>query len=308
MIVTTLKDLAEYSQYGQQLTDIMNAFVPLALQLPQLRDNPEMMEEAIKKTSASGITDVVTNADIFVQEKLKSAVLEKHPNWQFWGEEGKDNISEYDTTKKYLLVSDPIEGTNNFKAQKDNQWGSVIALVDIQTKEPIIGIVAFPSRRRFYLGVKDAGAYIVEYDDEGQVKNFTPMSQEPEYNEYTYNNSPYFEEPLTEQVQSFFALGNLQPDTNGADDLEKSRKTLLIDRVTFIDPESGALEVIRNRGTIYFKTSNEMASVFVILNELGGRITDGNGNSWTLGISTLISARNEQDYIFLKNLYDRTRL
>ena len=133
------------------------------------------------------------------------------------------------------------------------------------------------------------------------------MPKEPEFSEFTYNNSPHFEEPLTEQVQRFFALGTVQPDEPDTDNLEKSRKSLSIEGVTFIDPESGALEVIRNRGTIYFKTSNEMASVFVILNELGGKITDGNSNSWTLGINTLISARSEQDYTFLKNLYDKTK-
>ncbi|TSC86317.1 MAG: Uncharacterized protein G01um10147_929 [Microgenomates group bacterium Gr01-1014_7] len=307
MIIKTLKDLAKSSQYDQQLMNIMGAFVPLALQLPQLRDNPQMMEEIIKKTSVSGVTDVATNADIFVQGKLKSTVLEKHPDWQFWGEEGKDNISEYDSTKKFLFIIDPIEGTNNFKSRKDNQWGSVVALVDIETKIPVLGIVALPSRRRFYLGIKNAGAYTVEYGEDGQVKSFSPMPEESEFSEFTYNNSPHFEEPLTQQVQRFFALGTIQPDEPSADDLERSRKVIQIGGVTFVDPESGALEAIRNRGTIYFKTSNEMAAVFVILNELGGKVTDGNGNSWVLGINTLIAAKNETDYNFLKNLCDKTK-
>lgn len=305
MISTTLKDLAEHSRYGEQLMDVMAIFVPLALKLPQLRNNPDMMKEIVKATAQSGVTDVATQADVFVQRQLKNLIAQKCSDWQFWGEEGEDNVSEYDTTKKYLLVSDPIEGTNNFKAKKDNQWGSVVALVDIETKEPVIGIVALPAQRRFYVGVKGAGAYIIEYGNDGQVKSFSPMPKEPEYEEFTYNNSPHFEQPLVEQVQKFFSLGNVQADDTSADDLERSRKTVNIDGVTFIDPESGALEAVRNRGTIYFKTSNEMAVVFVILNELGGKVTDSDGKPWTLGINTLIAARNEQDYTYLKNLYDR---
>jgi len=75
---------------------------------------------------------------------------------------------------------------------------------------------------------------------------------------------------------------------------------------TFEDPESGALEVIRYRGTIYFKTSNEMAAVFVIINELGGKVTDAKGNPWYLGISTLIAARTQEDYSYLQGIYNKT--
>lgn len=51
MSATTLKDLAERSRYGEQLMDVMDTFVPLVLQLPQLRDNPAMMEETVKAIS-----------------------------------------------------------------------------------------------------------------------------------------------------------------------------------------------------------------------------------------------------------------
>lgn len=50
-----------------------------------------------------------------------------------------------------------------------------------------------------------------------------------------------------------------------------------------------------------------MAAVFVILEELGGKVTDGEGNPWTLGINSLIAAKNEEDYEYLKNLYNKTK-
>jgi len=134
------------------------------------------------------------------------------------------------------------------------------------------------------------------------------MSKDPEFPEFTYNASPHFEPNLVQQVDRFLVQGTIQPDEPNADELEKSRKRVVLPNGTiFTDPESGALEAIRNRGTIYFKTSNEMAAVFVIINELGGKVTDGEGKPWTLGISTLLTARNEQDYKYLINIYNQTR-
>jgi hypothetical protein len=66
----------------------------------------------------------------------------------------------------------------------------------------------------------------------------------------------------------------------------KDREIIEIDGNTFSDSESGALEAVRYSGTIYFKTSEEMAAVFVILEELGGVVTNGNGALWSF-VSTL---------------------
>lgn len=308
MSITNFKDLTERSPYGEQLQEAMSAFVPLALQLPQLRDNPSMLQENVKTNSVSGITDVATQADLYMQDQLKNSLINTHSDWQFWGEEGADNVKEIDASKKFLVVTDPIEGTNNFKTRKDDQWGSVVALVDTTTGEPVIGIIALPTKRRFYVGVKDMGAYVVEYDEQEQIKTFEEMPKEPEFSEFTYNASPHFEPDLVSQVDRFIAQGEVEPDNPNVDVLENSRKKVVMsDGNIFIDPESGVLEVVRNRGTIYFKTSNEMAAVFTVLSESGGKITDGEGKPWRMGINTLIAARNEDDYEYLKNLYDRTR-
>lgn len=42
------------------------------------------------------------------------------------------------------------------------------------------------------------------------------------------------------------------------------------------------------------------------LEEVGGKVTDADGKPWFLGIDTLIAARNEKDYQYLKNLYQKT--
>lgn len=304
-------DFLRQSEHGKYAEEILSFYVPLALSLPQLRDNPEAMHATVKATSASGITDVVTLADLGTQQNIKEKINELHSGWQFWGEEGVDNITEYDLSKPFLLITDPIEGTNNFKARKDDQWGSVVALVDTKTKQPVVGIVAHPSRKQFYVGIKGHGAYILTYSENNQLANVSQMKSTVEFNQFTYNNSPHFNQELTAQVERFIALGEVEAISKQADELEKSRKTIRIPRnsesVTFVDPESGALEAVRYRGTIYFKTSNEMAAVFVILQELGGKVTDADGNPWSFGINTMITARTEQDYTYLKSLMDKVR-
>lgn len=307
--ITNLEELTQQSDYGRFIADILEFYVPLVLQLPNLRDNPQLMKETVKAQSVSGVTDVATQADVYVQGRIKEEILQRHPNWQFWGEEGSDNVSEYNPTKTILVVADPIEGTNNFKYRKDNQWGSVIGLVDIKTKNPIAGIIAHPTERTFYVGVKDIGAFELKYNEKGALIEFNRMKVEPEFNEFTYNNSPHFEDNLVAQVKRFFGLGEVQPLSEDADELESSRREVHVNRNgtdgIFVDPESGALEVVRYSGTICFKTSNEMAAVFPIIEELGGKVTDGNGQPWSLGINTLIAGRTVKDYKLLKEVYDQ---
>ena len=297
------------SERGRFAQQILSFYVPLAMRLPTLRENPSIMEAHVKAVGQNGITDVVTGADKYMQQQIKDAAKEIHPEWQFWGEEGEDNISQYDPNKPFLLITDPIEGTNNFRANIDDQWGSVIALVDSKTQEPVVGIVAHPTKKLFYLGVKGEGAYKLQYGENGDLLVSAPLQSEPEpgYQQFTYNASPHFSPELIQIVNNFLAMGHVQPDREGATDLEKSRKTVQVSDLIFIDPESGALEAVRNRGTIYFKTSNEMAAVFVILGEVGGKVTDADGKPWTLGINTLISARTIDDYNYLKGLIDAVR-
>lgn len=261
-----LEELAQQSEYGAFVVDILDFYVPIALKLPSLREDPEIMKETVKARSASGATDVVTAADKYVQDFCKSEILRRHPDWQFWGEEGSDNTSEYDSGAKILVVLDPIEGTNNFKLRKDDQWGSVIGLVDIASRAPVAGIVAHPTQKTFYIGIKGVGAFKLMYDDGGKLTAFNNMSQKPEFQEFVYNNSPHFSQGLVSKVENFFALGKVQPLPEEADEFERLRREVHIknggNNIVFVDPESGALEIVRYNGTIFFKTSNEMAAVF----------------------------------------------
>ena len=244
-----------------------------------------------------------------MQQKIQEGITKLHPDWQFWGEEGNDHISTYQNNKPFLVILDPIEGTNNFIAKHDDQWGSVIALVDTATKVPVVGIVAHPTKRLFYFGIRGSGAYILAYNEHNELSLTNKMATAPiyGYEDFTYNASPHFSPKLMTTVEKFLSMGH--PQSMGTTDLEKSRKSVVLTDekgtvARFVDPESGALEAVRNRGSIFFKTSAEMAAVFVILEEIGGKVTDAKGKPWHLGIDSLVAARTMEDYTFLKHIVD----
>jgi len=302
--------ISSKTKFGKYTSDILSFFIPLLVRLPGLRKDAQFMEQEIKAAGQEGIDDVVTKSDIWMQNEIKNHIQGMYSNWQFWGEEGEDKNKKLDTTKEYLFITDPIEGTNNFRFFKDEYWGSVVALVDMATQKPVIGVIAQPIKRRIFIAIENEGAVIVTYDDSGVVKDTKPMTNTPEYDFFTYNNSPHFEPRLVEQVKRFFSLGEVQKSKVDDDGLEKSRKTVILpfkdEKATFVDVECGALEPMLFRGVIMFKINIEMAAVFVIAKEIGAVVTDTVGNSWSIGFNSLIFGRNKEEWQYLKDIYDKT--
>lgn len=297
-----LSQIISDSKYKQALSDILKIYIPEVMKLPIIREQSGFLKEQIKATNSDGVTDVATQADEHIESVLRSKINTIHPEWSFWGEEGEKSQST-----DQLIVVDPIEGTNNFKTYRDEQWGSVIAFVEDDM--PVIGVVAVPAQKKAFIGIKDCGALEVMFDESVDIlqQSCVPMSLSPLNHEFTYNFSPHFELHITQQAQKFKHLGTVIGTEEGDNPIFSSRQILEIDGNKFIDPESGALEAVTNRGTIYFKTSAEMAAVFVIINELGGKVTDFSGANWHLGIDTMISARTAEDYNYLLSLVEKTK-
>lgn len=299
------------SKHGKFLKEILAFYIPLLLRLPQLRTDKEFMEATVKAVGDSGVGDVVTKADKWMQGEIKNAIQKLHPNWQFWGEEGEDRNYKLDDSKDYLIINDPIEGTNNFRYRREEQWGSVIAIIKMATQIPVIGIIAQPMAQKIFVGIKNEGALTLTYDHSGDITKIEKMNNIPEKNYFTYNNSPHFEDNLIQQVQKFFALGSIALDKPDIDEIDKSRKTVTVDKVDqrseiFIDPECGNLEPIIYRGVIMFKINIEIAAAIVIAEELGQIATDVNGNPWSMKICNAIFGRSKEDWNYLKRVYNQT--
>jgi myo-inositol-1(or 4)-monophosphatase len=102
---------------------------------------------AINKKSAR---DLVTDADVAVENYLKQALGEQCPEYGFWGEESGQTANQ---TQRWIV--DPIDGTHSF-SKGQYFWGVSVALeID---GELIMGAVYGPALDDYYCAEKGKGA------------------------------------------------------------------------------------------------------------------------------------------------------
>jgi len=90
----------------------------------------------------------VTIADLEIEQKVRSMIVDQYPEHGVYGEEeGEDN-----TDSEWLWVIDPIDGTKSFATGK-RTFGCLIAL--LQDRKPVLGIIDMPSLDERWLGIKD---------------------------------------------------------------------------------------------------------------------------------------------------------
>ncbi|MCQ8102769.1 inositol monophosphatase [Methylomonas sp. SURF-2] len=103
---------------------------------------------AINKKSAR---DLVTDADVAVENHLKQALHEQCPEYGFWGEESGKTANQ---TSRWIV--DPIDGTHSF-SKGQYFWGISVALeID---GELIMGAVYGPALDDYYCAEKGKGAF-----------------------------------------------------------------------------------------------------------------------------------------------------
>ncbi|WAR43941.1 inositol monophosphatase family protein [Methylomonas rapida] len=103
---------------------------------------------AINKKSAR---DLVTDADVAVENYLKQALTEQCPEYGFWGEES----GQTDNQKQRWIV-DPIDGTHSFS--KGQYYWSVSVALEIDG-ELVMGAVYGPALDDYYCAEKGKGAW-----------------------------------------------------------------------------------------------------------------------------------------------------
>ncbi|WKJ91648.1 inositol monophosphatase family protein [Methylomonas montana] len=103
---------------------------------------------SINKKSAR---DLVTDADVAVENYLKQALTEHCPEYGFWGEESGQTANQ---TKRWIV--DPIDGTHSF-SKGQYYWGISVALeID---GELTMGVVYGPALDDYYCAEKGKGAW-----------------------------------------------------------------------------------------------------------------------------------------------------
>ncbi len=94
--------------------------------------------------------DLVTDADVAVEEYLKKALNKAYPEYGFWGEEGGQADNQ---TNRWIV--DPIDGTHSFA--KGQYFWSISVALEIEG-ELVAGSVYAPALDDLYLAIKGQGA------------------------------------------------------------------------------------------------------------------------------------------------------
>lgn len=94
--------------------------------------------------------DLVTDADVAVEEYLKQALNKAYPEYGFWGEEGGQSDNQ---TNRWIV--DPIDGTHSFA--KGQYFWSISVALEI-AGELVAGSVYAPALDDLYIAIKGQGA------------------------------------------------------------------------------------------------------------------------------------------------------
>lgn len=112
-----------------------------------LRHFKDLENVAVTKKSPR---DLVTTADVAVEEYLKEALAKAYPQYGFWGEESGQSDNQ---SSRWIV--DPIDGTHSFA--KGQYFWSISVALEIDG-ELIAGSVYAPALGDLYIAAKGKGA------------------------------------------------------------------------------------------------------------------------------------------------------
>jgi myo-inositol-1(or 4)-monophosphatase len=96
----------------------------------------------------------VTNADIKIDNFLKSLLKKITPNYGWVSEETTDDKSRF--SSEFFWCLDPIDGTRSYINDKPEY---TISLALIKKNKPVLGIILNPETQELFFAIKDKGAY-----------------------------------------------------------------------------------------------------------------------------------------------------
>ena len=208
----------------------------------------------------------LTIADSEINDLVIKRINETYPRHSIYGEE-KSDIKE---DSKYIWVCDPIDGTMAFSIGLPIFVFS-LALVEESTGQPILGLINDPVMKNMYWAYKGSGAY----------RNGKKISVSKDTN---FENTTY---SLTGASGKDVGFSNLPFHT-----LMGEKKSRVMKFPSFI---YGAIQVANGKfigGAFYGKNGHDVASLKIITEEAGGKVTDLNGEERRYdqdGIGCLVS-------------------
>jgi 3'(2'), 5'-bisphosphate nucleotidase len=195
----------------------------------------------------------ITEADLKSNEIIKK-ILSKTSH-QILSEEDEDDQSRL--SEEIIWIVDPLDGTSDF-IDKTGEFTVMIALV--KNKEPILGVIGWPTEKTIFAAQKGKGAF--RYSEDGWRKILVT-----EVSDLSQCRAVGSRHHLSDKEKMFI-------EKLGIKDFTSIGSSLKVGKIS-----SGEAEA-------YITTTNKMkewdsAASYCIISEAGGRMTDMLGNDIT---------------------------
>lgn len=118
-----------------------------------LADRPDELMISTKSTA----TDVVTQMDHLAEQYIVERIEAVRPTDGILGEEGAAKVG----TSGLEWVVDPLDGTVNYLYDIPF-WCVSVALVDVETREGVVGAIYAPVLDKLWFAARNNGAYVVQ--------------------------------------------------------------------------------------------------------------------------------------------------
>ena len=117
-----------------------------------VRQSSAILKKSYTTEEKDSPSNIVTSADIAVQEFLEKRLCKLIPGSLIMGEEGKNK----QVSSEYLWIIDPIDGTMNF-ARGIDDYSISVALY--HKNKIVVGVVYNPTRKKMYSAEYEKGAW-----------------------------------------------------------------------------------------------------------------------------------------------------
>jgi myo-inositol-1(or 4)-monophosphatase len=206
------------------------------------------------KTDAYDAVSIVTKADIKSEEKIIAILKENFPDHGIYGEESMGTNMDAD----YIWYVDPLDGTSNF-SRHIPLFGISIGLV--YKGKPIVGVLYFPALNLLVSAEDGQGCFV--------------------NNKLTKVSSRKISESL------YYAGGKFKGDPQIKEAIyQKCALVKIIDASSY-----EFAQIAMGDAEIYYLTNvpHDVVAGVCIVQEAGGRVTDGLGAPWTINSKNILA-------------------
>ena len=221
----------------------------------------------VNAISKGSTYNLVTKADIASEDKIISIIKSKFPGHSILTEESGEEMHKSD----YCWVIDPLDGTNNFY-HKFPMFCVSIALY--KKGKPLIGVVFDPLKKELFYAEKNKGAFL--NNKKIRVSNTTTLSKSLLALGFYYERGSLMRKTL-DQMKRFF-----YEDVHG---IRRAGSAALDICYTACGRFDGYWELYLNPW--------DYAAGSLIVMEAGGRITDTQGQKYSLMMKNIVASNGK---------------